>query len=125
VAGHCRWLNGLDSGFNALAAACTPVVHGADYVGEAFIKQNGFLGRSQGCPALFLELYVPIIDTLKGGAGMFVLKSGAGYSPFPERGAGQRGAARRFARWGSEGEQQPERVPPVGARPRKLGRNPR
>ncbi|TYZ07268.1 murein L,D-transpeptidase catalytic domain family protein [Hymenobacter lutimineralis] len=78
--GRSLRLNGLDPGFNDQAAARAIVVHGADYVSEAFIRQNGRLGRSQGCPALPLELYEPIIDTLKGGAGLFVHKSGAGYS---------------------------------------------
>ena len=56
------------------------MVHGADYVSEAFIKQNGRLGRSQGCPDLPLDQYAPIIDTLTGQAGLFMHKSGAGYT---------------------------------------------
>lgn len=81
--GRSLRLNGLDPGFNDQAAARAIVVHGADYVSEAFIKQNGRLGRSQGCPALPLDLYAPIIETLKGGAGLFMHKSGAGYaSPY-------------------------------------------
>ncbi|MFC7670715.1 murein L,D-transpeptidase catalytic domain family protein [Hymenobacter humi] len=64
--GRSLRLNGLDPGFNDQAAARAIVVHGADYVSEAFIKQTGRLGRSQGCPALPLELFAPIIDTLKG-----------------------------------------------------------
>lgn len=78
--GRSLRLKGLDPGFNDQAAARAIVVHGADYVSEAFIKQNGRLGRSQGCPALPLNLYAPIIDTLKGGAGLFMHKSGTGYS---------------------------------------------
>ena len=78
--GRSLRLDGVDPGFNDQAAARSIVVHGADYVSEAFIKQNGRLGRSQGCPALPLDLYAPIIDTLKGQAGLFMHKSGAGYS---------------------------------------------
>ncbi|MCI1189761.1 murein L,D-transpeptidase catalytic domain family protein [Hymenobacter sp. DH14] len=78
--GRSLRLNGLDPGFNDQAAARAIVVHGAGYVSEDFIKQNGRLGRSQGCPALPLDLYAPIIDTLKGGAGLFMHKSGVGYS---------------------------------------------
>jgi hypothetical protein len=81
--GRSLRLQGLDPGFNDQAAARAIVVHGADYVSEAFIKEHGRLGRSQGCPALPLDLFAPIIDTLKGGAGLFVHKSGAGYaSPY-------------------------------------------
>lgn len=78
--GRSLRLSGLDEGFNSNAAARAIVVHGADYVSENFIKQTGRLGRSQGCPALPLDLYEPIIDSLKGGAGLFMHKSEAGYS---------------------------------------------
>lgn len=78
--GRSLRLNGLDPGFNDQAAARAIVVHGANYVSEAVIRQTGRLGRSQGCPALPMDLYKPIIDTLKGGAGLFMHKSGAGYS---------------------------------------------
>lgn len=78
--GRSLRLNGLDEGFNSNAAARSIVVHGASYVSEAVIKQTGRLGRSQGCPALPLDLYEPIIDTLKNGAALFINKSDAGYT---------------------------------------------
>ena len=78
--GRSLRLDGVDPGFNDQAAARSIVVHGADYVSEAFIKQNGRLGRSQGCPDLPLDQYAPIIDTLTGQAGLFMHKSGAGYT---------------------------------------------
>jgi hypothetical protein len=78
--GRSLRLAGVDEGFNTNAAARSIVVHGAEYVSEAFIQQTGRLGRSQGCPALPLDQYGPIIDTLKGGAGLFIHKSNAGYS---------------------------------------------
>lgn len=78
--GRSLRLAGVDEGFNTNAAARSIVVHGADYVSEAFIRQNGRLGRSQGCPALPLDQYGPVIETLKGGAGLFIHKSNAGYS---------------------------------------------
>ncbi|GAB3308936.1 murein L,D-transpeptidase catalytic domain family protein [Hymenobacter sp. BT175] len=81
--GRSLRLQGLDEGFNSNAAARAIVVHGAEYVSEAVIKQTGRLGRSQGCPALPLDQYLPIIDSLQGGAALFINKSDAGYaSPY-------------------------------------------
>ena len=78
--GHSLRLNGMDEGFNTNALARSVVMHGADYVSEAFIKQNGRLGRSLGCPALPLDQYAQIIDTVKGGSCLFLNKSNAGYA---------------------------------------------
>lgn len=47
------------------------VIHGAKYATEAFIKHNGYLGRSWGCPALPPQLARKIIDTIKGGSVIF------------------------------------------------------
>jgi hypothetical protein len=77
--GHSLRLQGLDEGFNTNALARSVVMHGADYVSEAFIKQNGRLGRSLGCPALPLDSYSQIIDLVKGGSCLFLNKSNAGY----------------------------------------------
>ena len=78
--GHSLRLEGLDEGFNTNAAARSVVMHGADYVSEDFIKQNGRLGRSLGCPALPLDQYSQIIDAVDGGTCLFLNKSDAGYS---------------------------------------------
>jgi len=78
--GHSLRLQGLDEGFNTNALARSVVMHGADYVSEAFIKQNGRLGRSLGCPALPLDSYSQIIDAVKGGSCLFLNKSNAGYA---------------------------------------------
>jgi hypothetical protein len=78
--GHSLRLEGLDEGFNTNAAARAVVMHGADYVSEAFIKQNGRLGRSLGCPALPLDQYSQIIDAVKGGSCLFLNKTNAGYT---------------------------------------------
>ena len=77
--GRSLKLQGLDEGFNTNAEARSIVMHGADYVSEAFIKQNGRLGRSLGCPALPMELKDQIIETVTGGTCLFVNKSDAGY----------------------------------------------
>jgi hypothetical protein len=78
--GHSLRLQGLDEGFNTNAFARSIVMHGADYVSDAFIKQTGRLGRSLGCPALPLDQYAQIIDQVKGGSCLFLNKSNSGYT---------------------------------------------
>jgi hypothetical protein len=78
--GHSLRLRGVDEGFNTNAFARAIVMHGADYVSEQFIKQNGRLGRSLGCPALPLDQYSQIIDAVQGGSCLFLSKSNAGYT---------------------------------------------
>ncbi|USD61394.1 MULTISPECIES: murein L,D-transpeptidase catalytic domain family protein [Vibrio] len=69
--GYSLRLDGLDKGINDNARERYIVVHGADYANESFIKQNGYLGRSWGCPALPENLSREIIDTIKGGSVIY------------------------------------------------------
>ena len=78
--GRSLRLQGLDEGFNTNAAARSVVMHGADYVSEDFIRQNGRLGRSLGCPALPMELKDQIIEKVEGGSCLFLNASVPGYS---------------------------------------------
>ena len=78
--GQSLRLTGLDEGFNTNAAARSVVMHGADYVSEEFIRHNGRLGRSLGCPALPLAQYAQIISALHDGSCLFINRTGAGYS---------------------------------------------
>ncbi len=48
------------------------VIHAADYATKEFLKKNGRLGRSFGCPALPHEDYEEIIDQIKDGTAMFI-----------------------------------------------------
>ncbi len=81
--GRSLRLLGQDEGWNTNAATRSIVMHGADYVSEDFIKQNGRLGRSLGCPALPMAEKDAIIEAVAGGTCLFINKSGAGYSsPF-------------------------------------------
>lgn len=70
--GYSLRLDGLDKGVNSNARDRAIVVHGADYVSESFIKQNGRLGRSLGCLALSKELTKEVIDTIKNKSCLFV-----------------------------------------------------
>lgn len=63
--GYSLKLDGMEKGYNDKLRDRAVVMHEADYVSEKWIKQNGRLGRSQGCPALPVEISKEIIDTIK------------------------------------------------------------
>jgi hypothetical protein len=65
-------LDGLEKGLNDKARERAVVVHGADYVSESFIKQNKRLGRSQGCPAIPVEMNAKIINVIKDKSCLFI-----------------------------------------------------
>lgn len=47
------------------------VIHGATYATEEFLKKNGYLGRSHGCPALDNRISGEIIHLIKNGTYMY------------------------------------------------------
>lgn len=64
-------LDGLEfSNDNARERAI--VIHAADYVSTGFIKQNGRLGRSLGCPSLPKKDYNQIVNKIKNGSLLFI-----------------------------------------------------
>jgi hypothetical protein len=70
--GYSLKLDGLERTLNSNARKRAIVVHGADYVSQEFIKKNGRLGRSWGCPALPKKISKAAIDKVKGGACLYV-----------------------------------------------------
>ena len=72
-------LKGLEKGFNDQVQSRNIVLHGADYVCEAFIRKTGRLGRSQGCPAVPYAESKKIIQAVKGGTCLFVYSPNADY----------------------------------------------
>ena len=69
--GYSLRMDGLEPGFNDRARERAIVIHPADYVNPAWIKSQGRIGRSQGCPAVRPEIARTVIDKLKGGQFMF------------------------------------------------------
>ncbi len=78
--GFSMHLQGMEKGINDMAYERAIVMHGAPYVSENFIRTNGYLGRSWGCPAVPQELTKPIINTIKGGSCLFIYSENSNYS---------------------------------------------
>ncbi|MGI9544177.1 MAG: murein L,D-transpeptidase catalytic domain family protein [Cyclobacteriaceae bacterium] len=72
-------LHGMEPGINDQAEARAIVMHGADYVSKDFIKRNGRLGRSYGCPAVPKALAPRIISAVAGGTCLFIHHSDREY----------------------------------------------
>lgn len=73
--GYSLKLEGEEQGINDNAFNRGIVMHCAQYVTEGFIKMKGYIGRSQGCPAVPPNMYKPIIEKIKEGSCLFM------YSP--------------------------------------------
>lgn len=72
-------LHGFEKGINDDAEQRGIVMHGASYVSESFIQQNGRLGRSQGCPAVPVELCEQIVGSIKEGSCFFMFYPDSSY----------------------------------------------
>ncbi|MCB0817528.1 MAG: murein L,D-transpeptidase catalytic domain family protein, partial [Flavobacteriales bacterium] len=70
--GAALLLHGLDRGVNDKALEREIIMHGADYVSEAFIAEHGRLGRSWGCPAVPREHMQRLVTLLADGGLLFV-----------------------------------------------------
>jgi len=70
--GYSLKLIGLEKGFNSNAMQRAIVLHGADYVNTDYISSQGYIGRSQGCPAVTPEISEPLINTIKEGSCLFI-----------------------------------------------------
>ena len=77
--GYSLRLDGLDRGVNDRARDRAIVMHGAPYVSQAFVKANGRLGRSWGCPAISAAVAKQMIDRVKGGGLVFAYYPDAGF----------------------------------------------
>jgi len=78
--GYSLCLDGLEPGINDNARKRAIVVHGADFVTSAVIKEYGRLGRSYGCPALPVGVSKEIIDKISKGTCLFIYGNDPEYS---------------------------------------------
>jgi hypothetical protein len=69
--GYSLRLDGLEPGVNDRARERQIVIHGAAYVSDAFVRAQGRLGRSWGCPALSTMVAPRVIDRVKRGSLVF------------------------------------------------------
>ncbi|WP_153800976.1 murein L,D-transpeptidase catalytic domain family protein [Foetidibacter luteolus] len=70
-AGFSLRFDGMEPGINDRVRARGVVLHGSRYVNEERIDEKGFVGRSFGCPAVPMECYRDIIETIKDGSCFF------------------------------------------------------
>jgi hypothetical protein len=70
--GYSLKLDGVESGINDKAMKRAIVMHGADYVNESYIASQGYIGRSQGCPAVPVRDAKNIINTIRDGACLYI-----------------------------------------------------
>ncbi len=73
-------LEGEEKGINDKAMERGIVMHSADYVAESLIAKQGYIGRSQGCPALPGDIYQDVIKTIRNGSCLFVYSPDKFYS---------------------------------------------
>lgn len=72
-------LNGIEAGINDKASQRAIVIHGANYVSNSFIKAQGYIGRSLGCPAVPNTQVKEIIQAIKGASCLFVYAPNSNY----------------------------------------------
>jgi L,D-transpeptidase-like protein len=77
--GYSLKLQGLEEGINDKALERAIVMHGADYVNPSYIPKLGYIGRSQGCPAVSAREATPIINTIKNGSCLFIYSPNGAY----------------------------------------------
>jgi len=73
-------LIGIEKGINDKALQRGIVIHSADYASEQFVFQQGYLGRSLGCPAVPEEIHKELIQTIQNGSCLFIYSPATIYS---------------------------------------------
>ncbi|HUP56550.1 MAG TPA: murein L,D-transpeptidase catalytic domain family protein, partial [Bdellovibrionota bacterium] len=69
--GRSMRLHGMEA-TNSAAEERAIVLHAADYVSYEFIRSNGYLGRSWGCPVIEQRFRDRIVSQLKDGSVMLI-----------------------------------------------------
>lgn len=70
--GYSLRLDGVENGINDKAMKRAIVLHGANYVNESYISAQGYIGRSQGCPAVPVKDARNIINSIRDGACLYI-----------------------------------------------------
>jgi len=65
-------LSGLEPGLNDRAFDRGIVIHGANYVCDAYVQSQGYIGRSEGCPAVPRQVAEPVINTIRNGSCLYI-----------------------------------------------------
>ena len=78
--GYSLKLDGQEKGINDNALTRGIVMHSAWYVDESIVRSQGYIGRSQGCPALPSSEYKPIISQIKDGTCLFLYSPNNNYA---------------------------------------------
>lgn len=78
--GLSLFLDGQEKGFNTNARKRYVVFHGAKYASSNFLKKNGRLGRSLGCPAVPKEINSSIIKKIKNKSCLFIYHPNKNYN---------------------------------------------
>lgn len=68
--GYSLRLDGLEASNDRMRDRAI-VMHGAAYAEDSFVEENGYLGRSNGCPAVAMSRSADIIDLVKEGTLVF------------------------------------------------------
>lgn len=77
--GYSLKLKGEEAGINDNAEDRGIVMHAATYVDESVIKERGYIGRSEGCPAIAQQLHRQVISTIKNGSCLFIYSADSFY----------------------------------------------
>ncbi len=70
--GYSLRLMGVEHGINNNAYDRGIVVHAASYVNEEISRLYGWLGRSEGCPAIPADIHRSVIEAIKNGSCFFI-----------------------------------------------------
>lgn len=72
-------LHGLEDHYNSNAYERGVIIHGSDNSEEKYIENYGFLGRTEGCPALPTSLHKEIVTKIKEGSVLFIFANDSKY----------------------------------------------
>lgn len=74
-------LDGMEHS-NSHASSRGVVMHGAEYATYEFLKKNGSLGRSFGCPAMPYENFHQVVDWIKEGSCLYIYYPSRSYARY-------------------------------------------